>query len=438
MGRTKLQYLGIAAVAVVTFLAVWLGRGAAQQVPAAPKNAAADISGVVTSAKGPEAGVWVIAETNDLGTKFRRIVVTDDRGRYVIPDLPKAWSPVTILQLLNHTAGAPDYIHAAGWKENIRLERSPGELLKPVFQLPLEFVPGTKWKYSNSGYFLLGLVIEKVSGESYANFLSQRIFQPLNMTSTKVGNPRDLISNRAAGYIWNGVLLNDEYVSPSQKWAAGAVVSTAADLAKWAQSLENESLLGHASLQAMLAPARLATGENAPYGLGNELDTDHRHRLAGHQGGGIGFNAAFLNYPDDHLAVVVLANLRGANALQLARHIAGFVLPELSDEDKSGIADDPKLTQALAGVLKAAAQGKVDPAVINPDVQAKLIPFLEQTGPRFLGRLGELRSFTLIEEATDAPNRDLRYRAKFDRGTVIWTFKLDAMNRIVSLEPRPE
>ena len=137
MGRRTLQYLSVAVIGVGVFLAAWLGRGAAQQVPGEPKIAAADIGGVITSAKGPEAGVWVIAETTDLPTKFVKIVVSDDLGRYLVPDLPKATYSV--------------WVRGYGLVDSPKVKAAPGKILDlkavvaPDKKAAVEYYPALYW-----------------------------------------------------------------------------------------------------------------------------------------------------------------------------------------------------------------------------------------------------------------------------------------------------
>lgn len=368
-------------------------------------------------------------------------VALDDKITKYLPDAPAAWSSVTVKQLLSHTSGIPDYTNAPGWRESIRLDRSPQELIKPVMSLPLQFQPGEKWDYSNTNYYLLGMIVEKASGKSYADFLSERIFKPLGMNDTRVNNLSEIIRNRAAGYHWQrDALRNAEYISPTQKWAAGNVVSTANDMAKWAIALDTAKLLKKESLDLMQMPAKLNSGEETKYGFANELDTDHGHAVAGHQGGGLAFNATLLRFPDDKLSVVVLSNLTQAPTQAMARRIASFYLPAISDERNRGIADaDPKTTEILRGVLVDAAKGKANAALFAAEAQEKMIPFIERVGPRFLGSMGALQSFVLLEQTDAGANRIRRYRAAFANGaSLIWTFELTKDGKILSMEPKEE
>jgi Beta-lactamase len=231
-------------------------------------------------------------------------------------------------------------------------------------------------------------------------------------------------------------LQNAEYVSPAQKWAAGAVVSTVLDLAKWDAALDTEKLLKRATLRQMWTPARLNSGEEAPYGFGNELDMDYGHRVAGHQGGGLAFNATLLRYPDDRLTVIVLCNLTQAPSRAMARRIASFYLPDLTAEAHKGIKDsEPQTTRMLKGVLLDAAQGKVDPSLFAPEAQAETVPFIRRAGPGFLKPLGAMKSFVLLERREEKTRRVYRYRAVYDEGSVLWTFTLAPVGKISALRP---
>src|SRR5262249_11985135 len=150
--------------------------------------------------------------------------------------------------------------------------------------------PGEKWSYCNTGYFLLGLVIEKVAGKEYGAFLDERIFKPLGMTQTRVNDLRAIVPDRAQGYEWDGKgLRNGEYVSPTQPYAAGMLVSSVSDLIKWDAALAEGRLLKPSTLEQMWTPARLNKGEETRYGFGWQVDKVNGHRLAAHGGGIPGF-----------------------------------------------------------------------------------------------------------------------------------------------------
>jgi CubicO group peptidase (beta-lactamase class C family) len=364
----------------------------------------------------------------------------DDRISRYLPDTPAAWSEITLRHLLTHTSGIRDYTDVPGWFETIRLDRSPEELIKTTKAFPLQFPPGDLFRYCNAGYYLLGMILEKVSGHPYADYLQERIFQPLGMTATRIDDGKSLVPHRASGYHSDeGVLSNAQYVSPTQKWAAGAALSSVEDLARWDAALYTEKLLKKPLLRQMWTPARLNNGQEAPYGFGNELDMDRGHRAAGHQGGGLAYNATLLRYPDDRLTVIVLCNQTSAPSRPMARKIASFYVPALSYEQDKGIEDnDTRLTARLKGVLLAAAQGKVDPTLFSPQAQAEIVPFIQRVGPNYLRPLGPMTGFVLLERREEQESRVYRYRASYKDSTLLWTFTLTKDGKISSLRPTEE
>ncbi len=215
------------------------------------------------------------------------------------------------------------------------------------------------------------------------------------------------------------------------------------DLAKWEAALQKGTMLKLDVVKQMETPMKLTGGGEAPYGLGNELGRDHGHRFAGHQGGGMAFNTALLRFPDDRLSVIVLTNLTQAPALPIARKIAALYLPDLSDEGKPAIRDDaPEITKVLKQVLLDAAQGKVDATRFTAQAAQEIVPRLPRIGPRFLGPLGALHAFLLIEHrvepSKEGGNTLRRYRAVYERGNMVWAFTLDAHGKIATMDPTQE
>src|SRR5437016_9895768 len=205
---------------------------------------------------------------------------------------PAAWKDITVRHLLTHTSGIPDYTsEKAGGAINLRADYTEEELVQKIAALPLDFQPGEKWSYSNSGYLLLGALIHNLTGEFYGDFLQQRIFRPLEMTSTRIISEADIVPNRSAGYrLVNGELKNQEWVSPSLNTTAdGALYTNVLDLAKWDAALYTEKLLRSSSFSQMWTPVRLNSGKTYPYGFGWSTAEVNVHRLLQHGGRGQGF-----------------------------------------------------------------------------------------------------------------------------------------------------
>ena len=182
-----------------------------------------------------------------------------------LTDIPAIWKPITVRQLLNQTSGIKDYFtdEQPDFFKTAHFPAAKEIILKPALDAPLNYQPGESYNYSNTNHFLLGLLIEKTSGESYAVFLQKRIFAPLGMTATLVNDHRNVIANRAAGYNYDwsaNVLQNADYVDAAWAYAAGALVSTVNDLAKWDIALDSEKLVGKASKNEMWTAGKLNSG----------------------------------------------------------------------------------------------------------------------------------------------------------------------------------
>jgi CubicO group peptidase (beta-lactamase class C family) len=249
-------------------------------------------------------------------------VSLDDPLTKFFPDAPAAWKDVTVRELLSHTAGFGDYPKDF----DFRKDWSEDELLKVVEGIPLAYPPGTKWDYSNLGYLTLGIVIHRVTGEFYGDFLQQRVFRPLGMTSTRIISEADIIPNRAAGYrLVNGELKNQEWVAPAMNTTAdGSLYFNTLDLAKWDDALYTDKLLKKSSLDLMWTPVKLKDGQTnkAGYGFGWFIENRQGHRCIHHDGAWQGFTTAIDRYVDDQLTVIALTNMAGAEPGKITKHVA--------------------------------------------------------------------------------------------------------------------
>ena len=258
-----------------------------------------------------------------------KIGLEDPLTKY-FPDAPPAWHQVTIRELLSHTAGFTDYPKSF----DMRRDYTEAEQLKMVESVPLAFSPGTSWSYSNLGYLTLGLVIHKVTGEFYGDFLQQRIFGPLGMSTTRIISEADIVPNRSAGYrLVKGELKNQEWVSPTVNTTAdGSLYFSILDLAKWDAALYTEKLLKRSSLEQMWTVTRLTSGKpnSGEYGFGWFIGSKKGHRLVEHEGEWQGFETEISRYLDDQLTVVVLTNLDAdldaAKPETIADHVAEMYL----------------------------------------------------------------------------------------------------------------
>ncbi len=187
-------------------------------------------------------------------------------------------------------------------------------------------------------------------------------------------------SRTAQGYSWNGkVLRNGEYVSPTQPFAAGMLVSTVSDLVKWDAALASEKLLKKSTLESMWAPSPLSKGSPAEYGMGWQVSPVNGHRLVSHGGGIPGFSTQISRFVDDRLTVIVLANTDDGRAGSIAQDIASRVLPALMKKAEGPIADsDAPTTSRLKGILLGAMKGEADPALFTAEAQKEMLPRIKE------------------------------------------------------------
>ncbi|WP_165233887.1 serine hydrolase domain-containing protein [Aquisphaera insulae] len=363
----------------------------------------------------------------------------DDRITERLADLPAAWKDVTVRHLLNHTSGIKSYTSTKDFDKQMRKDFSRREILDLVAKEPLEFPPGEKWDYSNTGYFLLGMLIEEVAKKPYAEFMAERIFGPLGMSHTRANDLRAVIPGRVQGYEWDGkAIRNGEYVSPTQPFSAGMLVSTANDLVKWDAALRDHRLLDAATLEAMWKPAPLPKGGETPYGLGWGISKVNGHRRISHGGGIPGFSTEITRFPDDGLTVIVLANAEGGGAGSIASGIAGRIVPALAEKALEPIADaDTPTTDRLRKVLEGALRGEVDPAQFTEQANKLLVPKIQEDKAR-LASLGALKSFRLLERKEAGGALRMRYRAELEKITLKVLFALDKAGKIQGIGLQPE
>lgn len=251
-----------------------------------------------------------------------KLKVEDPVFKY-IPTMPEAWKAVTVHQLLSHTSGVPSFTDQPDFKKWALLPETPAQTLAHIRDLPLDFAPGEKFKYSNTGFTLLGWIVELVSGQTYETFLRENIFTPLGMSDSGYDTSATILPQRAAGYVPGPAGLNNApYVDMHVPHGAGALYSTTGDLVKWTQGLFGGKLLAAASLEKMITPVK----SGYAYGLG--VLTVKGRKVIQHGGGIEGFNAQLANYPDSKITVVVLANVNGPAFGELAAQLGALAFGE--------------------------------------------------------------------------------------------------------------
>jgi CubicO group peptidase (beta-lactamase class C family) len=289
-----------------------------------------------------------IFQTGSVGKQFTATAVMmlveegkislDDKISKYFLDAPASWKEITVRNLLNHTSGIPDYgsddTNAAKKLIDLRVDYTEDEMVTRFATLPLDFPSGSKWSYSNSGYVVLGVLIHKVSGQFYGDFLEQRVFQPLHMDATHIISEENIVPHRSAGYrLVKGEIKNQEWVSPKLNTTAdGALYTNLLDMAKWDAALTAQTLLKKSSYEQMYTRVRLSDGKTYGYGFGWGISSANDHPILEHSGSWQGFTMHFLRYPQDKLSFVVFTNLDSEHSHpgRIAHAVAAIYIPEVA------------------------------------------------------------------------------------------------------------
>ena len=283
-----------------------------------------------------------------------KIALTDPIEKY-LPGYPTHGHVITVEHLLTHTSGIQSYTSIPGWfPTRIRADLSLQELIDGFKKEPMQFAPGERYAYNNSAYVILGAVIEKAAGDTYEGVLTKRIFEPVGMTNTFFGSNEPVIMRRAQGYTEDhGVVKNAAFLSMTQPHAAGSLVSTVDDLAKWDAALIAGKVLKLTSLQRMATPYTLKDGSRTGYGYGLQVGTLRGREAVEHGGGINGFSTHAISLPAERIYVAVLTNSDapkvppGFLARRLAAIAAGSPFPE-----RTSITVDPTVLARYAGVYE--------------------------------------------------------------------------------------
>jgi CubicO group peptidase (beta-lactamase class C family) len=317
----------------------------------------------------------------------------DDPITAHLPDYDTHGQAITIAHLLTHTSGIPNFVTLPGfWEGDVARDHSHAEIRARFERLPLQSAPGERYSYNNSAYCLLGMVIERLSGLGYGAFIRERIFAPLGMANSCYLEPHAIVAQRAEGYATRDSggegFEHARYMSTTLQYAAGALASTAADLARWDLALREGRLLDKTSLAEMLAPTRLSAGPRAGqtvgYGMGWGL-WGYRGRAAhGHAGGVPGYTSSYVRFDDDDLAIVTLANRNLFDCAGLAEPIAVLLL-DLPTTRHVAVALSERALTRMAGAYRSVIGDALDITLrdgalrASGELTADLIPTSETT-----------------------------------------------------------
>lgn len=315
--------------------------------------------------------VMILAEQQKLN-------VDDPIGKH-LTDAPEAWDDVMVHHLLTHTSGIPSYTGMLEYGPKMMLPQTTEKMIARFRDQPLRFTPGEKFRYSNSGYFLLGAIIEQASGMSYDEFLREEIFDPLELNDSGYDSYRSVLPHRASGYerTANGIK-HAQYLDMTQPYAAGSLYSTVGDLNRWDQSLRRRALISEASYK------RMYTTEHSDYAYGWHVSTDDGRTVIAHGGGINGFTSFILRIPEEKLCVVALSNVQPSSPTAIARDLAAIVLGEKYDLPKQRqLAEvDPEVFDTYEGkyelqpgmVLTITREGDALMAEVTGQPKVRLLP----------------------------------------------------------------
>jgi len=355
--------------------------GQAQLEPAVPATPAMRYKIASNSKQLTATAILLLAEEHKLSL--------DDKVARFLPDLTRA-KDVTIRQLLTHTAGYQDFYADDYVPPFMQKDTTAQEILDGWAKKPLDFEPGTRWQYSNTGYVVLGVIVEQVGGKSLYAFLKERVFDKLGIkTAIDIDGTWDKADPRPYTHYALGPMREVPAEGKYWLWAAGELAMSASDLARWDIALMEGKILKPASKKALTTEMVLADGTGTGYGLGlfvSQLPNGHR-RWA-HTGGASGFLSTNVDFPDDKASITVLTNGEGLAHKTIARQIEDLLFAGAVDADA-----DPALARAKA-LFAGLQKGTVDKAALTEDLQGYFTPAVLADFGSSLGPLGEPASFS--------------------------------------------
>ncbi len=288
----------------------------------------------------------------------------DDPVRKYIPELPDFGTPVTIRQLIHHTSGLRDQwdlLGLAGWRYSLDLITDDDVLSVISRQKDLNFTPGSKHLYSNTGYTLLAQIVKRVSGQSFREFTTARIFEPLGMKSTHFRDDHaEIVKNMAYGYEPAGATFRIS-ITNFDTVGATSLLTTVEDLARWDENFYHPAVGGDSLIQKMLERGKLNNGEQLTYASGLDIGTYRGMATVDHGGADAGYRSDMIRFPDQHFSVACLCNLASANPSDLARKVAEIYLGDKMKPEEKPAGDSVKGVTLTAEQLNIKAGTYLNP-----------------------------------------------------------------------------
>ncbi len=358
----------------------------------------------------------------------------DDPVTQYLPEAPAEWKDIRIHHLLTHTSGIRDYGYEASY--DTRRAMTEAELVRMACAQPLEFQPGERYSYSNTGYLLLGAIMDRIAGRHYSEVLRERIFEPLGMKSARLIDEAAIVPHRAAGYrLQDGQVANQQWVAPEQNTTAdGSLYLSLNDMIAWDRGLRAGRILSADSWNKVYTPVTLSSGNTYPYGFAWEVYRSHGQEVHAHSGGVPGFATYIARYLGDDLSIIVLTNLEDADPERIARRVAGVLRDELRTADPQPIADaDPARRAILEQLLDRARTGRLTASDL-PHVRGGFQPSNAIAYRSQFKDLGDLQSLALVARDRLGDDEHSQYLATFAHGRRLVDYTVDSHGGTVELD----
>lgn len=357
----------------------------------------------------------------------------DQRIAQYFPTAPANWKDITIRQLLQHTSGMQrDFQAPLASIYDPNHNYTPDEIISLFGRIPMASAPGQMYSYSNTGYYVLGLLIERVSGLSYFDFLQNRIFKPLDMSTASLISTLPAPGALAAGYeLDDGKLTRADTLFPGDDGGQGGLQMSAPDLAKWDAALYTGHILSQSSREQLWTPTVLNDGNTEQYGLGWVLDSVNGHPFVWHNGKESGYRSQFERHTAEGLTVIVLCNLGDCGPEKIAAGVVALINPAL---DWKIVADPQPQIGALArGALEDVAAGTLNPQRYTAEEAARLADGVFAAYVAGAGAFGAIEQFGFVDSRLVSGVLTYRYLIKSHKDSALLYLQVDASGKISTL-----
>jgi D-alanyl-D-alanine carboxypeptidase len=372
------------------------------------------------------AGIMLLVEEGKIGL--------DDKVSKYLDGTPETWREITIRHMLTHTSGLDD--DPPGY-DPFKVQ-ADADVIRSAYPMKLLFSPGEDWSYSNVDYFALAEIIHKASGKPWSEFLTESIFAPAGMLSTRTTTTTDIVPQRASGYNWDKGRLEN-----AENWVAvrpsGAFLSTVLDLAKWDAVLYSDRILNASIRQQMWTPVKLKNGTIKPYGFGWYSDLWQGHKRVHHGGSLPGFQSDFERFLNDKLTVIVMFNSSSGDVTKVALNVAGFYVPALAPPVLKGIADtEPEITARVKSIISGFVGGNLDMSLFTTGLTSSLNANVRSGTSDALRGPGAIRSIELVERQIKGDRRQYRYRVTYANDSLFFVCTFNRDEKVTGFGIDPE